>query len=120
MSVYLSNPNAPPDSQFEPGELRHLVAGNAARSLDPRRTPFTVVDVRPGVATFVLRIEDFEEKGAGWEVPFEDVSKYQFALGSRSASDSTVDEFRRAIARFDQPLRIACDPKAASATAAKL
>ncbi len=120
MSVYLSNPNAPPDSQFEPGVLHHLVAGNDARSLDPRRTPFTVVDVRPGVATFVLRIEDFEEKGAGWEVPFEDVSKYQFALGSRSASDSTVDEFRRAIARFDRPLRIACDPKSASATAAKL
>lgn len=120
MSVYLSNPNAPSDSQFEPGELHHLVVGNAARSLDPRRTPFSVVDVRPGIATFVLRIEDLEDEGAHWEIPFEDVSKYQFALGSRGASDSTVDEFRRAIARFDRPLRIACDRKATSATAAKL
>ncbi len=120
MSVYLSNPKAPPDSQFEPGELCHLVIGNAGRLLDPRRTPVAVVDVKPESGTFAIRIDDFEDKGAHWEIPFEDVSKYQFALGSRGASDSTVDEFRRAIARFDRPLRIACDPKVASATAAKL
>ncbi|MHC4447630.1 MAG: hypothetical protein ACYSXF_07620 [Planctomycetota bacterium] len=120
MSVYLSNPNAPPDSDFEPGELHHLVVGNAARSLDPRRTPFAVVDVRPQVGTFVLRIEDFEDKGAHWEVPFEDVSNYQFALGSRRASDAVVADFRQAITRFDQALSIACDPKAATASAAKV
>ena len=62
MSVYLKREDAPPDSEFEPGALHHLVAGNAGRVLDPRRTPITIVDIRPDTGTFVLRIDDFEDK----------------------------------------------------------
>ena len=52
------------DSGFEPGELGHVVAGNAGRLLDPRRTPVTVRELRLATGTFVVRIEGFEDRGA--------------------------------------------------------
>ncbi|MHC4774461.1 MAG: hypothetical protein ACYTBR_04230, partial [Planctomycetota bacterium] len=77
MSIYQSAPDPVPDSEFEAGELRHLVAGNVGRLLDPRRTPIAVVDIRPRVGLFVVRLEAFEDKGACWEIPFEEVDRYQ-------------------------------------------
>ncbi len=120
MSVYLKREDAPPDSNFEPGALHHLVAGNAGRVLDPRRTPITIVDIRPDTGTFVLRIDDFEDKGARWEVPFEDVSFYQLASGGRRAEPSQLGRIREAVARFDRPLSIPCDPEARSNTTARI
>jgi len=70
MSIYQTAADPAPDSEFEPGELDHLVVGNAGRLLDPRRTPVTVVGIRLEVGTFVVRLEAFEDKGARWEVPF--------------------------------------------------
>ncbi len=63
MSIYLDNPDLAPDSDFEPGAHRHLVVGNKGRLLDSRRTPVSVVEVRVAVGTFVIRIDDFEDKG---------------------------------------------------------
>ncbi len=110
MSVYLDNPDMPPDSDFEPGEHDHLVVGNKGRLRDPRRTPVSVVEIRIDTGTFVIRIDDFEDKGATWEIPFEGVGAYQFAAGSARAPESTVAQYYTAIERFDRPLVIDCDP----------
>ncbi|HET6866787.1 MAG TPA: hypothetical protein VFH80_12790 [Solirubrobacteraceae bacterium] len=37
--IYASDPDARPDAEFLPGELRYLVIGNRGRLLDARRTP---------------------------------------------------------------------------------
>ena len=110
MSIYLDNPDLAPDSDFEPGAHRHLVVGNKGRLLDSRRTPVSVVEVRVAVGTFVIRIDDFEDKGATWEIPFEGVGMYQFAVGSARAADAFDEQYHAAVKRFDRPLSITCDP----------
>ncbi|MDP6944101.1 MAG: hypothetical protein QF464_08135 [Myxococcota bacterium] len=101
--------NMAPDSDFEPGSLRHLVVGNTGRSLDDRRTPFRVVELRPATGQWVLEITAFEDTGALWVLPVEQVVSYQFALGSELRSDTT--ELQEAIDRFDRPLEIPFTPR---------
>ncbi len=120
MAIYLSNPDRSPDSAYEPGELAHLVTGNAGRLLDPRRTPVTVVDVRVETGMFRVRLDAFEDAGATWDVPFEQVDRYQFERGAARAGTTDVVRFRAAVERFDRPLSIPCDPARAAATAGRL
>jgi hypothetical protein len=120
MSIYQSAADPAPDSEFEPGELHHLVEGNAGRLLDPRRTPVTIVGIRLEVGTFVVRLEAFEDAGARWEVPFEKVDRYQFARGGPRASSADVTRFREAVTRFDRPLSIPCFEEAQAETAEHL
>jgi hypothetical protein len=106
MSVYQSSPGTAPDQDFEPGSLDCLVVGNRGRMLDARRTPVSVVDLRLETGFVALRIEGFEDAGAIWDVPLEDVAHFQFERGSRRASESVVGQMRDAIERFDQELVI--------------
>ena len=98
-----------PDSDFEPGSLRHLVAGNTGRALDPRRTPFRIVELRPATGQWVLELTAFEDTGARWVLPLEQVVRYQFAHRSEVRSDTK--ELEDAIARFDRPLQIPFAPR---------
>ncbi len=111
MSVYQSDPDREPDSEFEPGTVQHLVVGNAGRVLDPRRTPVTIIQLDVDTGFMVLRVDAFEDVGALWHIPFEDVGHYQFALGCERATGEAIDEFREAIERFDRPLVIEADPR---------
>lgn len=120
MSIYESDPDAAPDAAFEPGELRHLVPGNAGRALDPRRTPVTVTEVRPGTGVFRVRIEAFEDTGAIWEVPMENAGHYQFARGSMEAAAGDLAAYREAVERFDRSLSVPGDPAARTRTEARL
>ncbi|HEY6278685.1 MAG TPA: hypothetical protein VIX86_20425 [Streptosporangiaceae bacterium] len=111
-SVYQSDPDAAPDSEFLPGELRHLVAGNRGRLLDLRRTPVLVTQVSPGTGFFEVEIGAFEDAGARWLVPVEDVASYQFAAGGRTAGRVVVDELRAAVARCDVQVTVTSGPAA--------
>lgn len=110
MSIYQSDPDAAPDSEFEPGALHHLVRGNAGRLLDPRRTPVTIVGLDLETGFMTLRVDRFEDAGATWDIPFEEVDHYQFAHGSRRASDEAVRRLRDVIERLDRALVIEPDP----------
>lgn len=110
--VYDSDPDAAPDSEFEPGELRHLVPGNAGRLLDARRTPIAITSIDPSRGAFELEIGAFEDAGARWELSLEDVGRFQFARGAQIAGAGGVAELERAIERFDRELTIDCDPAA--------
>lgn len=116
MSLYAHDKNRIPDSEFESGQLEHLVIGNEARLLDPRRTPVVIVDLLPAVGMFVIRIAAFEDQGALWEVPFEDVSKYQFRKTSKRTDPILLSEIKKAVERFDRILKIECAPETQSAT----
>ncbi|MCP4447178.1 MAG: hypothetical protein GY811_17790 [Myxococcales bacterium] len=115
-STHQFDPNRAPDSEFEPGQLEHLVAGREGRCLDPRRTPIRVVEVRSSTGTFVAEILEFEDKGATWEITFESVDHYQFSPLGVSASTDDIKLFEEAIERFDQSHFIEAEPAALEST----
>jgi hypothetical protein len=115
-AIYASDPNQAPDSDFVPGELRHLVTGSPGRLRDARRTPITVTGVRPGVGAFEVEVGAFEDAGARWELSLEEISRFQFARGGPVASPETVVELDNALRRFDRALVIDPDPAARQET----
>ncbi len=120
MSIYESDPQLAPDSEFEPGTLTHLVVGNRGRMLDSRRTPVEIVAVRPDVGFVTIQVEAFEDSGARWDIPFDAIGHYQFELGSERAGSSDVDEFRVAVEKLDRRLEIPCDTAARQVTQARI
>jgi hypothetical protein len=110
--VYASDPRAASDSEFEPGELRHLVPGNRGRLLDARRTPITITATFPARGAFELEIGAFEDAGARWELSLDDIERFQFARDGRLAEAGALAELARARTRFDRALEIDCDPAA--------
>lgn len=105
-SVYESDPDAAPDSEFIHGGLHHLVAGNRGRLLDPRRTPVHVTCVSPEIGFFEVEIKAFEDAGARWLVPLESVGSYQFAHGSATVGGAELAALRAAVARCDIQITI--------------
>jgi hypothetical protein len=57
----MTNSHAAPDAALMPGELWHLVVGNAGRLLDTHRTLVAITAIRPETGTFIVRIEGFED-----------------------------------------------------------
>jgi hypothetical protein len=117
MAVYESNPTLEDDSGFVAGALEHLVAGNRARLLDPRRTPVTVLEVEAARGSFSVQVDAFEDRGARWELGLEEVGRFQFPRDSATASPALVADLRIARDRFDRQVRIQADPMARALTA---
>jgi hypothetical protein len=114
--VYASDPDPVPDSEFEPGALGHVVPGNRGRLLDTRRTPITITAVTLDYGTFELEIGAFEDAGARWELPLEDIGRFQFARDAQRADMAAVAELQRAVDRFDRALSVECDASARAHT----
>jgi hypothetical protein len=112
--IYEHDAAAAPDEDFAPGRLVDIVPGNHGRLLDPRRTPVTIVGVRIETGQFSVRVDAFEDAGAVWLVPFEDVTRFQFARGGARRDEA---ELRAAVARFDRELVIGAPARRASAPA---
>jgi hypothetical protein len=110
--MYQTDPDALPDTAFAPGELRWLVTGNTGRLLDDRRTPVRITALDLAHGYFEAEILAFEDAGARWLVPLEDVTHYQFAPGGTSADLAAVAAMTEAIARLDVTLEITPDPAA--------
>ena len=117
MTIYQSGAEAEPDSEFELGELAHLVVGNRGRLRDDRRTPIAITGVDDETGMFELEIAAFEDCGARWRLPFEDIGKFQFERGAARVDDAG---FAAAVARFDQPLHVDCDQAARQSTVAQI
>ena len=115
-AIYASDPNQAPDSDFVPGELRHLVTGSPGRLRDARRTPITVTAVRPDVGAFEVEVGAFEDAGARWELSLEEISRFQFVRGGPVAPPETLAELDNALRRFDRALVIDPDPAARQET----
>lgn len=107
MKIHQFDENMAPDVEFLPGEPALLHEGNSCRLLDPRRTPGIIEAYFPQSAMFRWRITDFEHKGKCWDVPAEDVARYQFAKGSKRLEPVAVTEIETAIAKYQAPLMIA-------------
>jgi hypothetical protein len=116
VAVYESSPEMEDDSGFVAGELGHLLAGNRARLLDARRTPVTVVDVDGPRGSFSVLIDDFEDRGARWDLGLEEVARFQFPRDAPVAGPEVVADLRAALNRFDRELVIDAKPRAREAT----
>ena len=117
--MYQADPEALPDDRFAPGELGWLVAGNDGRLLDARRTPVrvTAIDLRHGF--FEIEIAAFEDKGARWLVPLEEVTRYQFSPQGERASASVIARMTDTIARLNVALEITPDQETRRRTASR-
>jgi hypothetical protein len=105
--IHQYDENRAPDADFVPGELGLLCPGNSCRLLDPRRTPGVIEDYDPDCAMFRWRITAFEHNGRFWDVPAEDVARYQFDGGSKRLDEAGVKAIVEAVSRFQAPLVIA-------------
>lgn len=115
-AMYDHDPDQLPDSEFVTGTVRRLCPGNSGRLLDARRTPIVIVDVIPRVGMFELEVTAFEDAGARWVLPIEDVAKFQFCLDARTASPDEVAIFEAAVQKFNKELRIDIDTDAEAET----
>ena len=120
MSIYASDPGKRPDSDYEPGQLRHLAPGTQGRMLDPRRTPVSVMEVRPSVGFVVIRVEGFEDEGVTWEIPLEHVEHFQFEPDGPRANETEVAEMASAIERFARTETIEADDDTRRLTEARI
>jgi hypothetical protein len=110
--IYEHDVDAASDEAFEAGTLGHLVIGNRGRMLDPRRTPVTITDIDASRGIFGVRVEAFEDVGASWQLPLEDVSHFQLERGAARLKRSDREELERAASRFDQMIHIPVSDKA--------
>lgn len=118
--IYQADPAAAPDSEFERGRLAHLVSGNRGRLLDARRTPVTIVALARETGLFEVEIDAFEDAGARWTIPFEEVGRFQFHRGSSLAPAREVTGLERTAARLDRTTTIPVDPDARDRTRARV
>ncbi|UCD75999.1 MAG: hypothetical protein JSV91_03570 [Phycisphaerales bacterium] len=116
MSIHRTDPHQRPDHEFEPATLGHLVVGTEGRLLDARRTPVRLVDLCDRTGQFTVEILAFEDVGARWTRPYEDVGRFQFEKRSRLNSASKVREIAAIVERLDRRMTIPCDPHARAET----
>jgi hypothetical protein len=119
-SVYQSNPEPAPDSAFVDGQLALLVAGNRGRLLDARRTPISLVEVDPERGSFTVQVDEFEDKGARWELSLDEVRRFQFERKATPAGDQALAALERSRARFARELVVECDDAARRETHRRL
>ena len=108
--IYASAPDSDPDSLYEPAAIGHLVIGNRGRLLDARRTPVAITGVDAASGLFEVEILAFEDAGAHWRVPFEEVSRFQVARGCDRAEARAIGEYEAVVARLDREMWVDCDP----------
>lgn len=106
MGVHMQNENALPDSEYIKGEIKFLVHGNVCRLLDGRRTPGYIEEIFEDSAMFRWRITGFEDKGNYWDVPAEDIVRYQFTKDSKILDEAAVKNIEILIEKFNNPLEI--------------
>jgi len=92
------------------------VIGNQGRLLDARRTPITITAVVLETGGFEVEIGAFEDAGARWELPLEQVRGFQFARAGTIAASDALAELERAAARYDQEMVIDVDGRARDQT----
>lgn len=116
MPIHQSDPNRRPDSEFTSGELALLIEGNQCRLLDGRRTPGVVESIDRESGFFRWRISAFEDEGRSWDVPIEDVARYQFELGSPRLDLKSVADLEKLVDRFARSLIVEAKPSVRSVT----
>lgn len=101
----------PSDEGYQPGELRFLVEGNSCRLLDGRRTPGRIEAYDPRSAMFTWRITAFEDEGKSWEVPAEEIRRFQFPEQVQKFTDPVYREIQERVAALNKFLNLSPEPE---------
>lgn len=117
MKIHQFDDKMLPDSEFQPGHLGFLCVDNKCRLMDARRTPGVIESVSQG-GMFRWRISAFEDKGEYWDVPIEQVVRFQFALDSSELKPEQVKLLEAQLETLNQPLSIPAEPQSRSKTEA--
>ncbi len=118
--IYQHDPHAAGDEAFEAGSYRHLVPGNRGRMLDPRRTPVRVLALDAERGLFEVEVEAFEDRGAHWWLPVEDVFRFQFEGGCAVLPEPAAGGLAQTAERLGQPMTVDADPAARERTLAAI
>ncbi|MFO7637390.1 MAG: hypothetical protein R6W96_08785 [Clostridia bacterium] len=94
------------DHDFVKGQLRHLVEGNKCRLLDGRRTPGIIEEYMDDCAMFRWRIMNFEDRGKCWELPVEDIVKFQFDTDAQLLDEKHLLFIKETLKKHQKPLTI--------------
>jgi hypothetical protein len=105
-SIYEYDEEIRSDSEFLPGSPKFIVPGNRGRLLDARRTPIKIERYVPESGLVHLRIEKFEDAGNVWQVPAEQITRYQFELNSQTLDELQAAEIQAAMRKFSGRLQI--------------
>ncbi len=95
-----------PVSELETGCFHHLVPGQKGFLNDPRQTPIEITEINLDTGFFTVAVLDFEDRGAHWSIPFENVSQYGFPATASHATPSVQKAIAFTVQRFDHPLVI--------------
>lgn len=104
MSIHLYTEEKLSDEHFYDGRLDFLFVGNICRRLDGRRTSGKIIDIFESCGMFRFEITEYEDKGSFWDIPFEDVSKFQFAKESVFLEADEIERYERIVEKFDKSL----------------
>ncbi len=118
--IHAFDPAMAPDAEFVPGAPALLVPGNAGRLLDRRRTPVRVVAIDLETGTWICEVLAFEDRGARWALPFEAVTRFQFARSAALLDGPTRRRVRAAIRTFARDASMPLDRRASAHTARRI
>jgi len=118
--IYENAPLIEKDEGFELAHLAHLVIGNQARLLDPRRTPVKIVDLQKNIAAFSVEITAFEDKGAIWQLPLWYVHKFQFQKNAKRLPVLDADILQKLVDKYNRNVELEFNHSATASTLCKL
>ena len=111
MSVHQHDNNMRDDQEFIKGEISLLVPGNKCRLLDGRRTTGYIENYFEESVMFRWRITKYEDEGKFWDLPAEDITKFQFAKDSERLSHKKLIEIKSTIDKYNSYITIKAQNK---------
>lgn len=110
MGTHEYDNNMRPDNEFLAGDFYFLVEGNRCRLLDGRRTTGTIDCIFDDSAMFRWQITKYEDNGKYWDLPFEDIKRFQFEKNSIRLDPATEKLYRQKADSVNERLLIPSEP----------
>ncbi|MCF8000657.1 MAG: hypothetical protein K9K76_02185 [Halanaerobiales bacterium] len=111
MSVHQYDENMRPDEEFVEGDFCYLVPGNKCRLLDGRRTTGNIEEYFEESDMFRWRITKYEDKGKYWDLPAEEVKRFQFEKDSKQLGRKSIKKIESTVRKYNSKITIKADPK---------
>jgi len=111
MSVHQYDKNMRSDEEFVKGEYCYLVPGNKCRLLDGRRTTGVIEEYFEESGMFRWRITKYEDKGKYWDLPAEEISRFQFEKDFKKLDGKKIKEIEDTIIKYNKKITIKTNPR---------
>lgn len=109
MAVHQYDNDMRSDTEFINGNIDFLAEGNHCRLLDGRRTSGIIEKYFKDSAMFRWRITKYEDKGKYWDLPAENIKRFQFEKDSKRLSSKEILGIEKAIENYQKIITITVD-----------